>query len=161
VGADALRLFHLFVGPPADDVDWNEQTESLIDGCARFLDRLYRLATLEDVRWREAEDERDREVRRAVHRCVARVSESIERWSYNTAVAALMETLNTVSKWARDEAGAHRATYDEAIDLLLRLLAPMAPHLSAELWERRHPGEPSVHAQPWPVADPALVATPQ
>ncbi len=161
VGADGLRLFHLFVGPPADDVDWNEQTESLIEGCARFLDRLYRLATLEDVRWREAEDESDLAVRRAVHRCVARVSESIERWSYNTAVAALMETLNTVSKWARDEAGAHRATYDEALDLMLLLLAPMAPHLSAELWEHRHPGEPSVHAHPWPVADPTLVAPPR
>ncbi len=44
VGADALRLFHLFVGPPADDMDWTDQTDSVIDGTARFLDRVWRLA---------------------------------------------------------------------------------------------------------------------
>ena len=69
-----------------------------------------------------------------------------------------MELLNTISKWARSTEGAHQATLDECLDLLLRLLAPMAPHVTAELWEMRHPGEPSVHAQSWPEADPALTA---
>ncbi len=49
VGADALRLFHLFVGPPADDVDWSDQTDSIIDGCARFLDQVWRLAVPDRV----------------------------------------------------------------------------------------------------------------
>jgi leucyl-tRNA synthetase len=69
----------------------------------------------------------------------------------------MMELLNTVSKWARSEHGAERATLDEAVDLMLMLLAPMAPHVTAELWEQRHPDEPSVHRQRWPVADPAMV----
>ncbi|HUX04070.1 MAG TPA: leucine--tRNA ligase [Acidimicrobiales bacterium] len=157
VGADGLRLFHLFVGPPADDVDWTEQTDEVIEGCGRFLDRVYRLCEYDDVRLHETPDQGDLAVRQAVHRTVVKVTESIERWSYNTAVAALMELLNTLSKWARAEHGAERVTLEEAIDVLLRLLAPMAPHMTAEIWERRHPDQPSVHLQDWPVADPSLV----
>jgi leucyl-tRNA synthetase len=93
-----------------------------------------------------------------VHRTIARVSDGLERWSYNTSVAALMELLNTLSKWARRREGAHRATLDESLDLMLRLLAPMAPHITAEMWQERHPNEGSVHAQSWPLADPAMLA---
>ena len=157
VGADGLRLFHLFVGPPADDVDWTEQTEDVIEGCARFLDRIYRLCQYDECHFHDERTEADLEVLRETHRTIVRVTEGLEKWSYNTAVAALMELLNTISKWARSTEGAHRATLDECLDLLLRLLAPMAPHITAELWESRHEG-PSVHEQTWPVADEALTA---
>ncbi len=157
VGADGLRLFHLFVGPPADDVDWTEQTEELIEGCARFLDRVYRLAVRDDLVRRDDERPGDLAVRRALHRTIDKVTGDIERWSYNTAVAALMEFLNTLSRWAHDDDGTHAATFDEALDGLLLLLAPMAPHLTAELWERRHPGAATVHEQRWPVADATLL----
>ena len=158
VGADGLRLFHLFVGPPADDVDWTSQTEDVIEGCARFLDRIYRLAQCDECHFHDERTAADDEVVREVHRTIVKVTDGLEKWSYNTAVAALMELLNTISKWARSGEGAHQATLDECLDLLLRLLAPMAPHMTAELWEMRHPGEPSVHAQSWPEADPALTA---
>ena len=158
VGADGLRLFHLFVGPPADDVDWTSQTEDVIEGCARFLDRIYRLAQYDECHFHDERTAADDEVVREVHRTIVKVTDGLEKWSYNTAVAALMELLNTISKWARSGEGAHQATLDECLDLLLRLLAPMAPHMTAELWEMRHPGEPSVHAQSWPEADPALTA---
>ena len=157
VGADGLRLFHLFVGPPADDVDWTDQTEDVIEGCGRFLDRFYRLAHLDEVNLHEEETGEDVEVRQALHRTIARVTNDLERWSYNTAVAALMEMLNTVSRVARSSSGIHRATLDEVVDVMLHLLAPMAPHLSAELWEERHPNEASVHLRSWPVADPAML----
>jgi leucyl-tRNA synthetase len=157
VGADGLRLFHLFVGPPADDVDWTEQTEDVIEGCARFLDRIYRLCQYDECHFHDERTEADLEVLRETHRTIVRVTEGLEKWSYNTAVAALMELLNTISKWARSTDGAHRGTLDESLDLLLRLLAPMAPHITAELWESRHEG-PSVHEQTWPVADEALTA---
>jgi leucyl-tRNA synthetase len=157
VGADALRLFHLFVGPPADDVDWTNQTDEVIDGCARFLDRVYRLSHYDECFFHEERNADDDEVLREVHRTILKVTEGLERWSYNTAVAALMELLNTLSKWARRPEGAHRATLDESLDLLLRLLAPMAPHITAEMWEERHPGEPGVHANSWPEADPTMV----
>ena len=158
VGADALRLFHLFVGPPADDVDWTDQTGDVIDGCARFIDRVYRLCDEDRLNLVEVTTPVDVAVRREVHRTIARVTDAMERWSYNTAVAALMELLNTVSKWAREDTGASREVFDEARRAMLALLAPMAPHVTAELWERHYPGEPGVHAQAWPVADLALAA---
>jgi leucyl-tRNA synthetase len=157
VGADGLRLFHLFVGPPADNVDWTDQTEEVIEGCGRFVERLYRLVNYDEVNFHNEFDDSDFAVRQAIHRTIARVTQDFERWSYNTAVAAIMELVNTVSKWARSGHGAERSTLDEALDTLLKLLAPMTPHITAELWERRHPNELTVHLQSWPVADPALV----
>jgi leucyl-tRNA synthetase len=157
VGADSLRLFHLFAGPPADDMDWTDQTEEVIEGCGRFLDRVYRLSQYHEVNFHEGVDDSDQEVRRAVHRTIDKVTYDLEHWGHNTAVAALMELLNAISKWARSEHGAERATLDEAVDALVMLLAPMVPHVTAELWEERHPGEKSVHQQTWPVADPELV----
>jgi leucyl-tRNA synthetase len=157
VGADGLRLFHLFVGPPQDDVDWTSQTEEVIDGCARFIDRLYRLAHLDEVTLHEGATDADLAVTVAVHRTVARVTSDIDRWSFNTAVAGLMELLNTVSKQARSTDGIERATLDFAVDTLVKLLAPMAPHISAELWEERYPDSPQVHLLAWPEADPAML----
>jgi leucyl-tRNA synthetase len=159
VGADGLRLFHLFAGPPAEDVDWTEQTEEIIDGCGRFLDRVYRLAEYAEVNFHDVADDTDLEVRRSAHRAVATVTECFERWMYNIAVAEVMSLFNTVSKQARSKHGIERATLDEAIDLMLKLLAPMAPHVSAEIWEQRHPEATSLHHQHWPVADPALTVT--
>ncbi|MEI6710647.1 MAG: class I tRNA ligase family protein, partial [Actinomycetota bacterium] len=157
VGADGLRVFHLFVGPPADDVDWTDQTEEVIDGCARFIDRLVRLAQGYDVNFHDESNTDDLAVTQAVHRTIARVTGDLERWSYNTAVAALMELLNTLSKNARSTEGINKETLNHGIDTMLLLLAPMAPHITAELWEERRPNQPSVHRQPWPVADPAML----
>jgi leucyl-tRNA synthetase len=157
VGADALRLFHLFVGPPADDVDWSEQTDSVIDGCARYLDRVWRLAVPDQPRAVGAATGdltgADVMIRRATHKLIDRVSRDYERWSYNTAVAACMEFVNLLHPYARD--GGRSDIVDEAVDTLLLLLAPMAPHLAAEAWERRHGDH--VHLRTWPVADPALL----
>lgn len=156
VGADGLRLFHLFVGPPADDFDWTEQTNDVIEGCARFLDRLWRLAEFHDVKWHDEFTDADLAVRRDIHKTIAKVTDGMEKWSYNTAVAALMELLNTISKWSREGHGAHRATFEEAIDTMCLLLAPMAPHVAAEIYARRH-DDAMVHAQSWPVAEPDLL----
>jgi len=141
VGADALRLFHLFVGPPADDVDWTDQTEEIIEGCARFLKRVWRLAT--EPQKQAADPEA---VDRAAHRLISRITGEYERWSYNTAVAGLMEFTNLLSK---------EGVTDFAVDTMLLVMAPMTPHLTAELWERRHGGH--IHEQRWPEADPAML----
>jgi len=105
VGADGLRLFHLFAGPPADDIDWTDQTDEVIDGCGRFLDRVYRLSQYHEVNFHGGVDDSDEEVRRAVHRTIEKVTDDLEHWGHNTAVAALMELVNTVSKWARSDHG--------------------------------------------------------
>ena len=76
VGADGLRLFHLFAGPPADDFDWTDQTDEIIEGCGRFLDRFYRLTQYHEVNFHDGVDEGDIEVRRAVHRTIEKVTKS-------------------------------------------------------------------------------------
>ncbi len=160
VGADALRLFHLFVGPPADDFDWGEQTDQMIEGCHRFLGRVWRLGigAVDRVELVEREpSESDLDMEKETHRLIDRVSSDFDRWSYNTAVAAAMEFVNSVYRRIQSSDGARRETVDFAVDSLLLLLAPMVPHITAELWERRHPDSPSIHTQPWPSADPAQV----
>ncbi len=143
VGADALRLFHLFVGPPAEDVDWSDQTDEIVEGCARFLRRVWRLVIDPAATPAPADPVA---VDRAAHRLIDRVNDAYEKWSYNTAVAALMEFTNVLYKEGATEF---------AVDSLLLLMAPMAPHISAELWERRHGDH--VHEQRWPQADPSML----
>ena len=156
VGADGLRLFHLFVGPPFDDMDWSAQTEQVIEGCGRFLDRLWRTCTAETATRRGPQDEDDHAVRQFVHRTIAAVTQDLERWSYNTAVAHCMELLNLMQRYGRRDDGPHDAVWHEAVDTLLALLAPLTPHVTAEVWELRHPDQSSVHRQRWPTFDPEL-----
>ncbi len=152
-GADALRLAHLFVGPPQDDVDWEGVG---IGGCARFLHRLWRLATGEAgpvvERDRTADDVA---IEKATHRLIARVGDEYERWSYNTAVASFMEFVNVLSKYVQHDDGPRAQTLAFAVDQMLLLLAPMAPHITAELWELRNGDH--VHEQAWPQADPTML----
>ncbi len=160
VGADSLRLFHLFVGPPGDDFDWGPQTDQMIEGCHRFLGRLWRLATgsVERVSIVERQpDDSDRDLEKETHRLIDKVSSDYERWSYNTAVAGCMEFVNNVYRYIQSPAGGRRETVDFAVDSLLLLLAPMAPHMTAELWEQRHPDREPLHSQRWPAADPAMI----
>jgi leucyl-tRNA synthetase len=156
VGADALRLFHLFVGPPQESFDWTDQTDEIIDGCGRFVSRLWRLVDAEPPGRTGAETEADLAARRAIHQTIRAVGSDIERWSFNTAVARCREFVNLLMRYAASEEGAHAAVTAEAHDALLLVVAPMVPHVAAELWEIRHPGEASVHAQPWPSFDPEL-----
>jgi leucyl-tRNA synthetase len=161
-GADTLRLAHLAVKPPEEDVDWEDFG---LEGCSRFLLRVWRLAVpgSELVAGGRVGDPApaDVAVARSQHRLVADITESFERWSYNVAVARCMAFVNELYKYVQSSDGPHRSTAAQAVDTLLLLLAPMAPHLTAELWERRRAAEgrdgAHVHAEAWPVADPALL----
>ena len=160
VGADSLRLFHLFVGPPTDDFDWTDQTDEMIEGCRRFVGRVWRLASGGVARGRVGERPRspaDVGVERETHRLIARVSGDFERWSYNTAVAGCMEFVNDLYRYVQSAEGARSEELALATDTLLKLMAPMCPHVTAELWEMRHGPGASVHHQAWPVADPELL----
>ena len=153
-GADALRLAHMFVGPPQDDVDWEGVG---IDGCARFLQRVWRIA-LGEVGSPPSTRERseaDTDMLRSLHRLIVKVDEDFERWSYNTAVASFMEFTNELYRYAQSDGGAEESVLSECVDTLLLLMAPMAPHITAELWEIRHGGH--VHEESWPVADQAML----
>ncbi|MEX1272046.1 MAG: leucine--tRNA ligase [Acidimicrobiia bacterium] len=152
-GADAIRLFEMFIGPPTDDAIWSDNG---VEGTSRFLDRIWRMATGE-VGTIEDRDPAaaDREVLAEAHRMVRNVTEDIDRFSFNTAVAHLMTFANTLQAGLR--AGLAREVHSEAIRLVLLLLSPMAPHLSHELWERLGHG-PMLATEPWPTWNPDLVA---
>ncbi len=152
-GADALRLAHLFVGPPQDDVDWEGVG---IEGCSRFLQRVWRLATGEAVAEQEdrAPNADDIDIEKKTHRLIDRVTTDYERWSYNTAVSTYMEFTNDLYKYIQ-KATPRAATLSFAIDTLLMVMAPMAPHITAELYERRTGND--VHRQAWPIADPEML----
>jgi len=170
-GADALRLAHLQVKPPQDSVDWEDFQ---IEGCAKFLARVWRLAVWdEEVFGANAKVDRvpaqlDEDIVAATHRFVDKVTKDFDKWSYNTAVAACMEFTNTLYRYAQaDEVaqlgGPHRDILEEAVDALLLVLAPMVPHITAELWELRHGHDsdihhPDIHRQSWPVVDPSRLA---
>jgi leucyl-tRNA synthetase len=152
-GADALRLAHLQVKPPQEDVDWEDFG---IDGCAKFLQRVWRLAVPDSDLTNGARDgdptEADLVIDRATHRLVARITNEYDRWSYNTAVAGFMEFTNTLYRYVQTDEEIHTDTLAAAIDTLLLVMAPAAPHLCAELWDQRNGGH--VHVEAWPEADP-------
>ena len=149
-GADALRLYHLFMGPPTDDAVWNDAG---IDGTRRFLERVWKLGTTDhDFADREVSD-RDQEMTGLAHRAVRKVTEDIEGFRFNTAVPALMILANELGDYVSE--GAHEATFNDAFDRLLLLLAPMAPHVSHELWERRG-HEALLAVESWPEWDEEL-----
>jgi leucyl-tRNA synthetase len=156
VGADALRLFHLFVGPPVEDIDWGEQTDSIIDGCGRYLRRVWRLA-IEDGGGESAAGggaDETAALRRLRHKTVRDVGRDLDSYAFNTAVSSLMELTNQILATRR--AGGDAAVVDDAINTLLLLLAPLAPHLAAEAWEQRN--STHVHEQQWPAFDNAAIA---
>ncbi|RJX18435.1 MAG: leucine--tRNA ligase [Ammonifex sp.] len=160
-GADTTRLFILFAAPPERDLEWSDQG---VEGCARFLNRVWRLvnAVLPEIKGSHLPKQRligvNRELRRLTHLTIKRVTEDVERFNLNTAVSAVMELVNGVYRFVdcvpktdRD-AGVLR----EAAETILLLLAPFAPFLSEELWARLgHRG--SIHRRPWPKYGPALL----
>jgi leucyl-tRNA synthetase len=148
MGADTERVYTLFLGPPEDEVEWNDEA---VTGAFRFLQRLWRVA--ERVGDAPPVAPSDAELERLTHVTVARVTRDFERFKFNTAVAALMELLNALVK-AVDEKTASRLRCEAALDTLIQLLHPVAPHLTEELWESRGHLS-SLLDSDWPVADEA------
>ncbi|MDQ2915463.1 MAG: leucine--tRNA ligase [Chloroflexota bacterium] len=142
-GADTLRLFMMFMGPWVDGADWDA---SGIEGVHRFLRRVWEMAQSEA----QPPGLRNPEVDRAVHRTIAKVTGDLQTYSFNTAVAAMMELSNALQH-------ATGPSRDQGVATLLLLLAPFAPYMTEELWERRG-GRGSVHQQSWPAFDPAMAA---
>jgi leucyl-tRNA synthetase len=153
-GSDTVRLFLMFIGPWDQGGPWNPTG---IEGIHRFLGRVWHLAQTEPTDGPPAlgaEVELERALRRATHATIAGVTEEYAAFRFNTAIAKLMELSNAIVR-ARDAGLARTAVYDEAVDALLLLLAPGAPHLAEELWARRG-HDYSIHQQAWPAYDAAL-----
>jgi leucyl-tRNA synthetase len=154
-GADALRVFILFIGPPEDDYDWPEEGADAVIGAYRFLERVWRLVTDNAQTLRGAGSATgSSEMRKAVHRSLAAITERFERFAFNTAISEMM-TLQRALTSAAGQLPA--AELREGVDVLLHTLAPIAQYITEELWERIG-GEGSIHERPWPVADESLAA---
>ncbi|CAN5507481.1 leucine--tRNA ligase [soil metagenome] len=162
-GADTVRAFLMFIGPWDQGGPWNP---SGIDGIHRWLGRVWgaaepsqrdlaRSASRTDVPG--TSEELDRALRRVTHSTIAAVGDDYADFGFNTAIAKLMELTNAIIR-TREAGQASGAAYAEAVDTLLLLLAPVAPHIAEELWARRG-HEYSIHRQPWPTADPTLAAS--
>lgn len=158
-GADTLRLFILFLGPPEADKEWSE---SGIDGAHRFLHRVWRLVDryLDILTFKTQPVPEDSEVLKRLnfltHSTIKKVTEDIERFAFNTAIAAIMEFTNGLYKAIGESPDAFN-TFEghEALRNLVLLLAPFAPFIAEELWDELG-GEFSVHQRPWPEYDPEL-----
>jgi leucyl-tRNA synthetase len=140
-GADTVRVFMLFASPVQRDLDWSDEG---IEGAYRFLNRLWNLVqtTIPEIRKiRDGELNLDklsspaRELRLKVHKTVKKVTEDLERFQYNTAIAAIMELLNAASRFNSKEKD-DLPVLAESVEYLVRLLYPMAPHIAEELWEQ-------------------------
>ena len=151
-GADTFRAYLMFLGP------WEQGGPYDVDGIvgvSRWLNRLWNVATREPGFVDAPDSDEARALRRATHQTIARVTSDIEAKAFNTIVAALMELTNTLHR-AREAGDVDHAAWDEAIESLLLTMAPLCPHLSEELWERR--GHlTSIHLQSWPDADQSLM----
>ena len=153
-GADVVRLFLMFIGPWEQGGPWNPRS---VDGIHRFLNRVWSLVTDDYPASTAAPDPAQvRELQRAIHQTLRKVTGDLERFSYNTMVAALMELTNTLQK-SRASQIAGTNEWRSSLEMLVLMLAPSAPHLAEEMWERL--GKPySVHHQRWPQWDEALAA---
>ena len=150
-GADTLRLYEMATGPLDADRPW--QTSDII-GVHRFLQRLWRSIVDEaSGQVRVSDESLDADSARRLHRTITVVRDDLENLHYNTAIARLIELTSHAARLAGGTAGLPRALAEP----LVLMTAPLAPHIAEELWSRLgHPG--SLAYEPFPVADPALVA---
>ncbi|HVV58282.1 MAG TPA: leucine--tRNA ligase [Gaiellaceae bacterium] len=145
-GADATRLYILFLGPADQDMDW---TPEGVEGMVRFVRRLWRVVG--DAAQREPSPEGvDTPLARKAHETIARVTDDIgRRFVFNTPTSAVMELVNELSRAPEDPAARFAA------ETAVSLIQPYAPHVAEELWERL--GHERLWTQPWPVADERLL----
>ncbi len=154
-GADTVRLFMMFAAPPEQSLDWSD---SGVEGAARFLKRLWRFVSAEAVRGpapavdTAALDAGQRELRCRLHETIAKVGDDVgRRYTFNTAIAAVMELINALTRF-EDDSPQGRAVMREAVDAVVLLLAPVVPHVCQVLREALgHDG--LVVDAAWPVAD--------
>jgi leucyl-tRNA synthetase len=138
-GADTVRVFMMFASPVQRDLDWSDEG---VEGAFRFLNRVWRLVYENiDIIKSNSNSGADfdklekecRELKIQVHKTIKKVTDDLERFQFNTSIAAVMELLNSVSKFEY-RSDADKSILSEAILTIIRLLYPVAPHFSQELW---------------------------
>jgi leucyl-tRNA synthetase len=160
-GADALRVYELFIAPFEQSVAWSDRG---VQGTYRFLGRFWNLvnevveAQGSGVAADEAEAEKGRQVLRTLNKTIRKVTRDMDGFRFNTAVSALMELQNeVVDVWTGARGALTLAQWREVVSAMTLLVCPMAPHLAAEVWVLLGHGEGVLDA-PWPAWDDALAA---
>jgi leucyl-tRNA synthetase len=160
-GADTARLFIMFAAPPDQSLEWSD---SGVEGSFRFLRRLWRLVYDHVERGTPPSlnvavlDDRQKVLRRQVHETIQKCSDDIgRRFTFNTAIAAVMELTNTLNKF-EDHSEQGRAVMQEALVSCVLLLAPIVPHITHHLWQQLRPEEEPVIDIAWPAVDESALA---
>ena len=146
-GADTLRMYILFAGPPQTEMEWSDKG---IEGSFRFLNRVWRLVeqfTVYSLQFTELDVKKTKELKRKTHETIKRVTEDIEQFKFNTAISALMELVNVVYQTKPTK---------EVLETIVVLLSPFAPHICEEIWERLGHTQ-SILKTLWPKYDPNLL----
>ena len=165
-GADTVRLYTLFIGPPEKDAEWND---AAVEGSFRFLRRIWRRvyetrSLLIASRGLAADltkmETPERDLYRKLHESIAKITHDLEgAFQFNTAIAQIMELMNAIDllKVDTDSSESCRAVYRETMETLIILISPFAPHVAEELWgDLGHP--PSILTAPWPVVNEKALA---
>ena len=159
LGADTVRAYLMFIGPWDQGGEWDD---SGLNGIARWLNRVWNLVLQgqENPLPKDGADQSAvRDLRHITHKTIKRVTEDLERFRYNTMLALLMELTNYLGK-VQAEKSADAASWQEAVDALMLMLAPVTPHFAEELWTGTGHAY-SIHNQPFPVWDKDLTAEEQ
>jgi leucyl-tRNA synthetase len=160
-GADTVRLFSMFAAPPEQSLEWSDQG---VEGAHRFLNRLWRqvhehvFAGVDHAPRPKVDalNDAERDLRRKAHETLAKVTHDMrDRYHFNTAIAAVMELLNAVSRF-QSEGDQAAAVVHEALELAVLMLSPITPHIGEALWQALGHSDRLVDAQ-WPVVDEAAL----
>jgi leucyl-tRNA synthetase len=168
-GADTTRLFSLFAAPPEKDLDWNEEG---VEGSYRFLGRVWRLLRdninhLKDCEPYKGDESLTaplKDIHRKTHTTIKKVTEDIERrFHFNTAISSIMELTNRLYQWEGERKGEKRAPLElkvirEAVEAIVLLLSPFAPHICEEFWQRLGNVKP-LYETVWPAFSPDALIT--
>jgi leucyl-tRNA synthetase len=154
-GADTVRLYTLFIGPPEKDAEWNDRG---MEGSWRFLNRVWRLverSKVKSLKFKAKKTKTAENLRRKTHQTIKKVTEDLEReFHFNTAISAIMELVNETYKV--QEQDVDLVAIKEALETTVILLSPLVPHIAEEMWQRLGK-ENSIFRLPWPTYDREII----
>jgi leucyl-tRNA synthetase len=148
-GADTARFFIIFASPPTNMLEWSDEG---VEGSYRFLRRLWVYAARFSRRKGKIAGKPGREARFEIHSVLKQANYDLQKFQFNTVASACMKILNALERLPEEEAAAD----EEGMSILIRLLAPITPHIAHHLWRELGFGEDVMKA-PWPEPDPAAL----
>ena len=151
-GADTVRLYTLFIGPPEKDAEWSD---TAVEGSYRFLGRVWRL--VEKVKGLKKSSGDNKSLKRKMHQTIKKVTEDIDKsFHFNTAISAVMELVNEI--YLAIDKGLHPEDIKEAAKISVKLLCPFVPHITEELWQKLGEKQ-TIFKSDWPEYDPEFITS--